>query len=242
MTFDCPRNLDTLHLSQRYYDPATASFITKDPAKADAEESAYQYCGGDPVGKTDPSGMVAYFTQGVPRRWSKSVTRKFSFTGVVGFNSDYGVSSAVSAGSNVLVGPRVAGVAYPAGGTAQGYVRWDYAGEWMKVTVTWTFPGKNPMALVVYRNYKSGNWKSLPWSRDGVGMTSGGRGWVSCARAVRSSWVRDVKVKPTFARVKISGPKSLVFTNPRWGSRPTLTRSKQSGSRPASFTGGRPLR
>ncbi|MCE5191502.1 MAG: polymorphic toxin type 44 domain-containing protein, partial [Actinomycetia bacterium] len=45
------------YCSQRYYDPATAQFITKDPAKADGEESAYQYCGGDPVGKTDPSGL-----------------------------------------------------------------------------------------------------------------------------------------------------------------------------------------
>jgi len=44
------------YLSQRYYDPATCQFITKDPAKADGEESAYRYCGGDPVGKVDPSG------------------------------------------------------------------------------------------------------------------------------------------------------------------------------------------
>jgi len=44
------------YLSQRYYDPATCQFITKDPAKADGEEGAYQYCGGDPVGKVDPSG------------------------------------------------------------------------------------------------------------------------------------------------------------------------------------------
>ena len=43
-------------------DPATASFITKDPAKADGEESAYQYCGGDPVGKVDPSGEVSLKT------------------------------------------------------------------------------------------------------------------------------------------------------------------------------------
>ena len=38
---------------------STAQFITKDPAKADGEESAYQYCGGDPVGKVDPSGEVS---------------------------------------------------------------------------------------------------------------------------------------------------------------------------------------
>ncbi|MDI6844438.1 MAG: RHS repeat-associated core domain-containing protein [Anaerosomatales bacterium] len=44
------------YLSKRYYDPATAQFLTKDPAKADGEESPYQYCAGDPVGKVDPSG------------------------------------------------------------------------------------------------------------------------------------------------------------------------------------------
>ncbi|MDI6842774.1 MAG: RHS repeat-associated core domain-containing protein [Anaerosomatales bacterium] len=47
------------YLSKRYYDPATAQFLTKDPAKADGEESPYQYCGGDPVGKVDPSGEVS---------------------------------------------------------------------------------------------------------------------------------------------------------------------------------------
>ncbi|GAV31427.1 toxin WapA [Coriobacteriaceae bacterium EMTCatB1] len=47
------------YLSKRYYDPATAQFLTKDPAKADGEESAYQYCAGDPVGKVDPSGERA---------------------------------------------------------------------------------------------------------------------------------------------------------------------------------------
>lgn len=44
------------YLSQRYYDPATACFISKDPARADGEESAYQYCAGDPVGSVDPTG------------------------------------------------------------------------------------------------------------------------------------------------------------------------------------------
>jgi RHS repeat-associated protein len=45
------------YCSARYYDPAVAAFISKDPVKADGEESAYQYCAGDPVGGTDPSGM-----------------------------------------------------------------------------------------------------------------------------------------------------------------------------------------
>lgn len=46
----------TYNLSARTYDPATMQFLQKDPAKADGEASAYQYCGGDPVGKVDPSG------------------------------------------------------------------------------------------------------------------------------------------------------------------------------------------
>jgi RHS repeat-associated protein len=45
------------YCSQRYYDPATMQFISRDPALSDAEESAYQYCAGDPIGGTDPTGL-----------------------------------------------------------------------------------------------------------------------------------------------------------------------------------------
>jgi RHS repeat-associated protein len=45
------------YCSARSYDPVSAQFISKDPAKADGEESAYQYCGGDPVERVDPSGL-----------------------------------------------------------------------------------------------------------------------------------------------------------------------------------------
>ncbi|MBE0417834.1 MAG: RHS repeat-associated core domain-containing protein [Coriobacteriia bacterium] len=49
----------TYYLSARHYDPATMRFLTKDPARDDGEESAYQYCAGDPVGKVDPTGLLA---------------------------------------------------------------------------------------------------------------------------------------------------------------------------------------
>ena len=49
----------TYYLSARHYDPATMRFLTKDPARDDGEESAYQYCAGDPVGKVDPTGQFA---------------------------------------------------------------------------------------------------------------------------------------------------------------------------------------
>jgi len=45
------------YCSARHYDPLTMQFISKDPARADGEESAYQYCGGDPVNNSDPSGL-----------------------------------------------------------------------------------------------------------------------------------------------------------------------------------------
>jgi RHS repeat-associated protein len=49
----------TDYLSARHYAPATMRFLTKDPARDDGEESAYQYCAGDPVGRVDPTGEVA---------------------------------------------------------------------------------------------------------------------------------------------------------------------------------------
>ena len=48
------------YCSARYYDPATRQWTTGDPAKADGEESAYQYCGGEPVGRVDPDGEAAF--------------------------------------------------------------------------------------------------------------------------------------------------------------------------------------
>jgi RHS repeat-associated protein len=47
------------YCSARYYDPVTRQFLSKDEAKADGEESAYQYCGGEPVGQLDPAGQGA---------------------------------------------------------------------------------------------------------------------------------------------------------------------------------------
>ena len=41
---------------QRYYDPATCQFLSRDPARADGEASSYQYCSGDPVQLTDRNG------------------------------------------------------------------------------------------------------------------------------------------------------------------------------------------
>jgi RHS repeat-associated protein len=45
------------YCSARYYDSVTRQFTTADSAKADCEESAYQYCEGDPLERADASGL-----------------------------------------------------------------------------------------------------------------------------------------------------------------------------------------
>ena len=47
------------YLSCRHYDPATRQFLSKDLSRNDGEQSAYQYCGGNPVGNVDPTGCVS---------------------------------------------------------------------------------------------------------------------------------------------------------------------------------------
>lgn len=47
------------YCSQRYLDPVTMQFISPDAARADGEQSAYQYCMGDPVNRMDAEGSQA---------------------------------------------------------------------------------------------------------------------------------------------------------------------------------------
>ena len=44
------------YLRARYYDPATAQFLTRDPM-AESTREAYGYVGGNPLNRTDPSGL-----------------------------------------------------------------------------------------------------------------------------------------------------------------------------------------
>jgi RHS repeat-associated protein len=46
------------YLSARHYDPETRQFLSKDLSRNDGEQSAYQYCLGNPVGNVDPSGLA----------------------------------------------------------------------------------------------------------------------------------------------------------------------------------------
>ena len=56
--FGC-MNLDPVtglyHTQTRWYEPATGTFIMRDPAQADA--NLYRFCGDNPVNYVDPSGL-----------------------------------------------------------------------------------------------------------------------------------------------------------------------------------------
>jgi RHS repeat-associated protein len=51
------------YLRARYYDPATATFLSRDPLNAMTRE-AYGYVGGNPLNATDPSGMCGFLGDG----------------------------------------------------------------------------------------------------------------------------------------------------------------------------------
>jgi RHS repeat-associated protein len=53
----CDSESSLYYCSARYYDPSTRQFTTADSAKADVEESAYQYCRGNPIENTDSMGL-----------------------------------------------------------------------------------------------------------------------------------------------------------------------------------------
>jgi RHS repeat-associated protein len=41
----------------RFYDPSLCRWINRDPAGYAGGDNLYAYCGGNPVGRSDPSGL-----------------------------------------------------------------------------------------------------------------------------------------------------------------------------------------
>jgi fibronectin-binding autotransporter adhesin len=54
------------HLN-RWTDPRTAVFLSKDPSGLDADTNPYRYCRNNPTNATDPSGLDPYYDPFVPR-------------------------------------------------------------------------------------------------------------------------------------------------------------------------------
>ena len=71
---------DLYYCSARYYDPATRQWTTADSAKADGEQSPYQYCAGNPVLAVDPMGTcwteTGYVNPSYPKPRSRSTAHE----------------------------------------------------------------------------------------------------------------------------------------------------------------------
>jgi RHS repeat-associated protein len=64
------------YLQRRSYDPLTRQFLSRDPLRADGEESPYQYCAGMPVAMTDPLGLAQVQGSGAGGGQQQSTTLK----------------------------------------------------------------------------------------------------------------------------------------------------------------------
>ncbi|HVE45286.1 MAG TPA: RHS repeat-associated core domain-containing protein, partial [Acidimicrobiales bacterium] len=98
-----------IYMRARWYDPATGSFLTRDPLEAVTQEP-YGYVGGDPLNRVDPDGMkhrpkddgfdwkTVYTTPQTPIKWNAVATpflpfprfgRNFTYLGIRSGTSSY---------------------------------------------------------------------------------------------------------------------------------------------------------
>jgi RHS repeat-associated protein len=193
------------YCSARTYDPLTRQFLSKDPAKADGEESAYQYCSGNPVEKVDPTGcVVTYASAGWDDRKRFAVRGRLeNLLPTEGMPSTLWV--AFAAHVNIyyaLLGPRVQGIK----------ADWRKNGVWMYDTSTKKFCVRGmlnylPMRPTTCFFYSgavrleswyeaSGEWNRME-SRNDYNPSKGV--WYSYVRT--SPWLRKC---PTRVRVRIT--------------------------------------
>ncbi|MEV4517069.1 RHS repeat-associated core domain-containing protein [Dactylosporangium sp. NPDC049525] len=103
------------YLQARYYDPATAQFLTRDPLLT-TTRAPYSYAGNNPVNAADPSGLNPFD----PRTWFAKGVRllRAVVAPVVRFVAD--LAKVVVASLGDLVGDLVTGVCEAAVGIATG--------------------------------------------------------------------------------------------------------------------------
>jgi RHS repeat-associated protein len=102
------------YLRARYYDPATAQFLTKDPLVAISQEP-YGYVGNNPLNATDPSGLFCVGSLCTPKGVGDALGGAWDATGgkAVSYVDDHKVG--IMQGGSIVLG--IAAI-FVSGGTA----------------------------------------------------------------------------------------------------------------------------
>lgn len=157
-----------------------------------------------------------------PGKWTTASRVPFRYSVLTGLTTQSSSIPVIAdAQGNPLSGGGVAGTVVPEGGTVDGSVTWQYSGTWMRVVVTMTYPFGVASSSASCQYSPSGRLYTIPLGQEGLGITRPKRGWVSGNITAQRNWVYAVKVNTIVAvTVKLSGPKNLLFKNPRWSKRP----------------------
>lgn len=97
-----------IHMRARYYHPGIHRFVNQDPVGFDGGMNWYGYCGGDPLFKNDPNGLVAY---ALPVQFGHDP----EFTRGFYMGAGAAVPVGLGVGAAILTGPIIGGAALSAG-------------------------------------------------------------------------------------------------------------------------------
>jgi RHS repeat-associated protein len=140
------------YLSARHYDPGTRQFLSKDLSRNDGEESAYQYCAGNPVKNVDPTGYKPSVQQ------VKKMGKRLNQFSTSFKNGGRDVLRAV--GSALGRAGRAIGSAFGAAGRAIGTAA-KKAGQAIWGALKWTGTKIKQAGQWVARQVKKVNWRKV---------------------------------------------------------------------------------
>ncbi|RTL29129.1 MAG: type IV secretion protein Rhs [Burkholderiales bacterium] len=106
-----PDETGLVYMRERYYNPALARFVSRDPAGTQGGPNAYAYCGNNPTNCTDPSGMLPSFNNTIAQnQFSSYFTSPSMSTG--GLSSGF---QSLGSQTNANTGLAAAAIALPGG-------------------------------------------------------------------------------------------------------------------------------
>lgn len=134
------------HLRARHYAPSLGKFLSRDPIGYAAGSNCYTYCGGDPTGHSDPSGLAE--VPGLLARLTQALVGRGASETAAGYQAEWILARA---GSRYAAG---AGFGLIGEGAATALLLGDFAGI---AAEAWEAEVANPLNPQFYKsNFDSG--------------------------------------------------------------------------------------